>query len=178
MNFEIQNILATSIKSKDQELYFKVYTDAEIMKYIGEPLSQKRVEGAWRASIEQESITPVLRKTWTLTEIDSSRSVGIAAFGLEDKEDKTATIGCMFVLEAHGRGYATAVLQKVTELAFDKYGVNKLTSYSVIANKASFKLMVRLGYSYKEVLTDHDELKAGIYWSLTKQDWFKFLKNK
>ncbi len=176
MNFKTPNIVATKIISEDKELYCKVYTDPEIMKYIGNPLSQESVERAWTVSVEQETITPVVRKTWALTEIGSNKSIGIAAFGLENKEDKIATIGCMFVLDAHGKGYATEVLRKVTELAFEEYGVNKLTSYSVFANKASYKLMVRLGYGYKEVLTDQDEIKAGYYWFFTKREWLNFLK--
>jgi len=176
MNFKVTNVSATSIKPEDKELYLKVYTDPEIMKFIGTPLSQERAECAWDASIEQETHIPVARRTWTLSENDPKRSIGIAAFGLENKEDKIATIGCMFVLEAHGKGYATEVLRKVTELAFEEYGINKLTSYSMLTNKASYKLMVRLGYGYKEVLTEHDEIKAGYYWFLTKREWLNFLK--
>ncbi len=178
MNFKTPNIVATRIISKDRNLYYKVYTDPEIMKYIGTPLSQESVERAWNASLKQENITPPVRRTWTLVENESKRSIGIAAFGLENNEDKVATIGCMFLLDAHGKGYATEVLRKVTELAFEEYDIKKLTSFSVLTNKASFNLMVRLGYHYEEVLSDQNELKAGYYWSLTNRDRLNFSRKK
>lgn len=177
MEFETQQVIGRKITANDKNLYAKIYGDIETMKYIGKPLSNADVERTWEVSLKQEKMSPIVRRTWALVEKTSNNNIGIAAFGLEKDQDKVATIGCMFIVGAQGKGYATEVLRKVTELAFKKYQINKLISYSMFTNIASYKLMTKLGYQYDKVTKNSNLVASGYYWYLTKRLWSKTVRS-
>ena len=64
----------------------------------------------------------------------------------------TADIGYWLAADATGRGLMTRAVRAMTQLAFEEYGLERLTIHAEPENEASWRVAERVGYRYEGLL--------------------------
>ena len=78
---------------------------------------------------------------------DTSQFIGFVALNPEKGEDSRGyNIGYVFNSHYHGQGYATEACQAMLNQAFDRMEARKVISGTAAANRASCRLLERLGF--------------------------------
>lgn len=85
-------------------------------------------------------------------------------------------IGWRFRESAWGHGYATEAAACALDLAFDRFGADRVTAITVGGNRASQKVMLRLGMTEDETLAYEDPNYTPLYgpvrqWLIDAKRW-------
>jgi RimJ/RimL family protein N-acetyltransferase len=95
---------------------------------------------------------------WRLTERASGEFVGQVGFQYADIEGEPAVeIGWTLLSTHWGKGYATEAAQAALEHGFDVVGLDEIVSFTLPHNRASRRVMEKLGLTY-----DRDFTHAGL----------------
>ncbi len=171
MYLETKRLGLNPITAADKTLYCDIYSSMQLMRYVGEPLSPIEVVKSWDLVLKYVHSSKNIMRTWAITELGSNCRNGLGGLVWDKTDAQRANIGCMFLAQAHGKGFATEFLEKLAEYAFQILELNELYTHSMLENISSFKLFSRLGYSHKHIEEDNPLKKACYYWSMTKKQW-------
>jgi RimJ/RimL family protein N-acetyltransferase len=117
----------------------------------------------------REEVAEVLerRKPWRTLEKDddalifavveraSGRLIGEMYFFARSMADKHAEIGYIFHPDVHGKGYATEASRAVLAIAFDHYGLHRVSAECDVRNPASYRVMEKLGMRREAHFVEH-----------------------
>jgi len=76
----------------------------------------------------------------------TSRLIGFVALNREQGDDRAFNLGYVFHSDYHGKGYATEGCQAVLAHAFDRLQAHRVVTGTAAANRASCRLLERLGF--------------------------------
>lgn len=129
-----------------------LWCDPEVTRHLGGPRDQL----ALRESLEQASQSPFPEEydLWATVERKGGKVVGHC--GLLDKEVEGKTeIELVYVIahEYWGKGYATEIAEALKNYAFDELEVDRLIALIEPENKASEKVAIKVGMTYKNMVT-------------------------
>lgn len=94
----------------------------------------------------------------------------------EQAKGVQAEIGWCIDPAAEGHGYATEAVRELIRVAFEELGLRRLVANAFAANKASTRLMERVGmrqeqYAVRESLHRSGEWMDGISYALLADEW-------
>ena len=141
--------------SEHLEGLFKMNSDPEVMRYLGPPETREQTE----ASIlrQQEKWAKYGFGWWSVFEHDSDELIGAACLQhLGHVETNPLEIGWRLLPKARGQGYATEAGQAAMDYGFETIGQTYLTAVTDTENKASARVMERLGMTYVGIQTHYD----------------------
>jgi RimJ/RimL family protein N-acetyltransferase len=133
----------------------KMNSDPEVMRYLGDPQSLEEVD----ASIlrQQDKWAQHGFGWWSVFERESGDLVGAACLQhLGHVETNPLEIGWRLLPSAQGKGYATEAGQAAMDYGFNVIGETYLTAVTDLENKASARVMERLGMRYIGIQTHYD----------------------
>jgi RimJ/RimL family protein N-acetyltransferase/ubiquinone/menaquinone biosynthesis C-methylase UbiE len=138
-------------KPDDRAAFQQLATDPRVMLYIGDgrPWSDERIRDFIQRGIEAQStrgwaLWPVLLKS-------EQRVVGICGFNAGFAPD--VEIGWWLAPEHWAKGLATEVAAAVMEYGFCTLGFDRLISVAQPANRASIRVMEKLGMTFGQAFT-------------------------
>ena len=135
---------------------FEMNSNPQVMRYLGPVQTREET----RSSIERqgEKWSKFGFGWWSIFEIGSDNLVGAACLQhLGHVETNPLEIGWRLAPEAQGKGYATEAGRAAMEFGFDVIGETYLTAVTAPDNKASARVMERLGMRYIGIQTHYDE---------------------
>lgn len=118
-NFEITTarLLIRPLAEQDLQLYLDLYTNAETMVFVGEPLPPEQATHSFEVALRFNAKTPF--KRLFLTIVEQGRCAGLCAINQWSSETGIAEVGIMLLRPWHGQGYATealgALIQRVQQ---------------------------------------------------------------
>jgi RimJ/RimL family protein N-acetyltransferase len=146
----------------DAESLFAYYSDPDVMLYLlTPPLDQRQAETEIRRRVTRhagEDRGPVLT---LVVELDG-QMVGDLFLMLKEPSYSQAEVGWVLDPRVAGRGIATEASRALIDLAFDHYGVHRVTAQLDARNHRSAALCERLGMR-------REAHKRRDYWS--KGEW-------
>lgn len=90
-------------------------------------------------------------------------------------EAKQAEVGWIFDPHAHGQGYATEAARCLLDLAFERGDMHRVYARCGAANRASWRLMERLGMRREAHFHEHDWFKGGwdeeFVYAILQREW-------
>ncbi len=86
---------------------------------------------------------------WAVIERESRRMIGTCGFTRIDTVNNMAEIGYVLNPDFWGRGYATEMVQKIIEFAFSELGVHRIEARFMEGNRASLRVMEKLGMTFE-----------------------------
>lgn len=95
----------------DADLYRATYTDAVLMRRVGQPLSTTRADASFGAAMAENSRQPWRRLTWVLHGHVSTDPIGLLGVMREPDDAARAEIGVIIQRHWQGRGLATEALR-------------------------------------------------------------------
>ena len=131
-------------------------SDPEVMQYLGAPQTLDQV--AESITRQQAKWAEVGFGWWAIFEHQTNALIGAACLQhLAHSETNPLEIGWRLVPTAQGKGYATEAGQAAMDYGFDVVGETYLTAVTAPDNKASARVMERLGMTYVGIQTHYDE---------------------
>lgn len=117
------------------------YESSEYAKYDWQwPTSPEEIKGVTECFACRDSYLAVCLK-------DTGRFIGFVSLNQEQGEGRQEfNIGYIFNSDYHGQGYATEACQAVLRYAFDRLQAQRVITGTAAANRASCRLLERLGF--------------------------------
>ena len=131
-------------RSSDLGSIYKMGANPHVMQYItyGKPQTiQEAREDLWR----RKRTARRRLGYWAAEERSSGAFIGWMALKRFDSSGREVEIGYRFLEEQWGKGYATEGSVHVLEYAFENLGVEKAIALSMKENRASIRVMEKLG---------------------------------
>ncbi|MBN2879552.1 MAG: GNAT family N-acetyltransferase [Clostridia bacterium] len=166
--------------SDDFEFYYLLNSDRQVMKYayVQAYETETQAKQGFDKVISEQSDSS-LGKQYIVSIKGTMEQIGIVDYVVKENNSfsKTCEIGYFILPEYWGRGYAAEMGSVLVNYLFSDGVAQKLTASCHEDNKASEKIMIKLGMK-KSGVNERARLKGGKYsdeicYSLTADEWMK-----
>ncbi len=108
----------------------------------------------------------------------NNRIHGMVGFVQEHRSKQTIEIGYWLDNAMNGRGIMTRAVDKLTGLAFDVWGANRVEIQAAVENKKSRAIPERLGFNQDGILRQREIVRPGVVYDIVmysklKSEWEK-----
>jgi len=164
----------------DFEFYYLLNSDKQVMKYayVQAYETEKQARQGFNKVIAEQSDSN-FGKQYIVSIKSTMEQIGIVDYVVKENNgfSKTCEIGYFILPQYWGRGYAAEMGAVLVNYLFSDGVAQKLTASCHEDNKASEKIMIKLGMKKSEV-NERSRLKDGKYYdeicySLTVDEWMK-----
>ena len=155
---ETERLRMRPLEETDLPDITRLYGDAEVMKYIHEPVTPEQMVSLWPKIIARGAWGKI--GTWYLEEKESGKFLGDVvlmplsidqphpAWDLviwDEVPDVDVEIGYELMPYAWGRGYATEAAKRLLKFAFEDLGLEEVVAVTSPGNKASIHVLEKCG---------------------------------
>ena len=148
----------------DADFIVKLLNTPKWLKYIGDRQVKSMDEAI---NYITTKIRPQIDKLGygNYTVIRKSDHVKVGTCGLYDREGLSGVdIGFAFLPEFEKQGYAYESSKKLLDVGFSDFGIKSVNAITLPGNKASQKLLEKLGLQFKEMVKlPHDKSELMLY---------------
>jgi ribosomal-protein-alanine N-acetyltransferase len=145
---ETQRLRLREITSNDFEDLYRMNSDPEVMKYVGDGSVRTREQMVHEMEV---LISHYMRKPgpgiWAVERKKNSLFVGAAGLVSYDNT-REIEVGYRLMKEHWNKGYATEAASALIKYGFEKLRLKKLVSSAHIHNRASTRVMEKIGMRY------------------------------
>ncbi len=162
---------------KTRRLTIREYTDDDwpaVYAYVkdepfwkhqaGEPPTEERVKALIQWAVREQKISPRINYYLAVTETKSEDIVGEAVLKSIPPGHGQGEIGFGIVPSLWRKGYATEVSRALIDAGFVTLKLNRISAQCAPENKASIRVMQKLGMAREGLLREHYRA-GGKYWS-------------
>jgi RimJ/RimL family protein N-acetyltransferase len=154
---ETERLLLREFALEDVEAFFRMVSDPDVIRYTGD--GAKTIEEA-RKGLEERPLQDYRKHgyaRWVTVYKPTGRVIGFA--GLKYLDDvKEVDLGYRFFKEYWGRGIATEASRPIVAYGFDVLRLSRMIAFADIENKASIRVLEKVGFRFEQFTTyrDHD----------------------
>jgi ribosomal-protein-alanine N-acetyltransferase len=150
---ETENLVLREFSEDDAEELFRICSDAETMRFLGDPpASIEEERGNIRNHIESY-YKPKGFGLWAVALKGENRLVGRCGILFQDIEGtKRAELAYLIDRACWGRGLATEAANAVVEVAAAKYGFEEMIAVIARENAASIRVAEKCGFGFERGL--------------------------
>ena len=91
---------------------------------------------------------------WAVTLKDSGKMIGTVGFTKIDTSNNSAEIGYVLNPQYHGQGIALEAARRIVEFGFDTVGLHRIEAKFMKGNRASLRVMEKLGMTLEGYSVD------------------------
>ena len=156
---ETPRLIVRDHREGDLEGLTALLTSPDDMRYLPE-LYARDADDARKnldASLAEQNNPLRTMFFFAIEEKSSGRYVGEVGFTIEQstRSGSLADLGYFMLRDFHGKGYMTEAGKRVVEFAFAEAGVHKIKTGCLKENKASERVMQKLGFQKEGELRAH-----------------------
>lgn len=168
--FETERLFLRKLQDYDVDEIFNIRSDAEMMRYIRKPQTERNESLGW---IEMISAKWDTEKIGFCGIIEKETKDFIGWCGLwKLVETGEIEIGYAVKKEFRGKGYATEAASRILQYGFGDLNLEKIVAVASSENHASQNVMKRIGMKYAGVGIFYDnEL---VQYAISREDFFCF----
>ena len=149
----------STLQSADWDLVVKLYTDAEVRRFLGGIVDLETIRLRFQRMLEFERQT----QHWVIRVKKNNSLVGIGIVSLGKHHNNIDTeISYQLLPEWWGKGYGTEAVQAVLTHALMVLGLPRVIAETQIANIASCRLLERMGMRLERTV-ERFGAKQGIF---------------
>lgn len=168
---EGERLSMRSLSSADEALYCELYTNTQVMQFVGAPLSRERALDAFRKSLERMNQAEFERRVVVLIDRATQEPIGISSVRLLGGTKGRAEVGTLLKPGAHEKGYGIECSIALITQAFKRPQIKELVAYSAPDNTIVERLLVELGFARGEQVPAKNGLPTRTRWLLTHAAW-------
>ncbi|MEQ8225315.1 MAG: GNAT family protein [Candidatus Eremiobacterota bacterium] len=182
MIFETIRLLIRKAEEKDTSLFYSLWTDDEVMKFVGFPKGLKITEEEIKNSILKQS-EGHYNKPLVIQLKDTGEFIGECKLGLPDKHGIAETDVKLFPL-FQGKGYGKEVKKGLIDYLFTHTDCTGIKATPNKLNIASQKMQESVGaskigeasYKFPEHMREYTEEVHFYIYILYRKDWESYRK--
>lgn len=171
LEFDTPRLYMRQLQAEDETLFLDLYTDAETMRYIGEPLSPERAARSFRKTLASSCQDPPERVFLAILDKATRRPLGICAIAQFDATMTRAEVGIMLKSDARSMGFAREVLGGLVRTTFSAFPVDEIWAQCSARNLVVEHVFSSLGFT----LCGCRAIDAGTLlqriWSVHRSSW-------
>ncbi|TQV76875.1 GNAT family N-acetyltransferase [Aliikangiella marina] len=153
LEIETKNLLIKKIQSDDFELYRKLYSSPQVMKYISPVPPDEVIKKTFTKCLEPWSVNTKSSLVLTIFVKTCNSKVGILGVTTTDLKKMVAEPGIMLLPEHQSMGVAFEAFKECLKYCFDSIGYKKVQGSPHRENVASIKMIRKLGYQFYKTET-------------------------
>jgi len=146
--FETERLIVRLYDWNDEETFFLLNGDEEVVRYIRPAKSREECNLFLREVINYAEENPLLGR-WAVDEKTTGRNIGMFAIFPVEKTDKLQ-LGYSLLRDSWGKGYSTELTKKGIKYFFDNLQKEKLYAITETLNVASQKVLEKCGFTLSE----------------------------
>ena len=164
-----ERLVLRGIQQEDVEAYYqRLFADPEVMRYLpgGEPLPRERLEGL----VERSRGHWVQHGfgVWVACDATSGDVIGQCGLRYLDEVGETEVLYA-YARPTWGKGIATEGARAALDFGFAQTSLQRIVAYAVPANRASTRVMEKIGMRYEA--EDHlFDLDLARY-AISREEW-------
>ena len=168
-------LLLRPFTEADTDAIFALHSDATIMRYWDAPpytdyeQAKRFIAACSRMEQEGKGVRLAIERS------DDSTFIGWSGFFNWDPEYRSAGIGYCLNDTAWGQGYATEAANAVLEWAFDTLDLNRVQSEADTRNRASARVLEKLGFVHEGTLREdcivNGDVSDSWVYGLLRREW-------
>lgn len=144
---ETERLLLREITLDDKEWLFKLHSDPVVQKYTGEPVVQSIAEIEKAICTRIKDYEKYGFGRWATVLKNGMQFVGWAGLAYLPEFDEI-DLGYRFLPDYWGSGIATEASQAILTYGFDALKLKKIVAIAMKENKASIKVMEKVGMEF------------------------------
>jgi RimJ/RimL family protein N-acetyltransferase len=145
-NFVIQTprVLIRPLAAEDEQLYLDLYTNAETMAFVGEPLSPEKAIHSFQIAMRLNAKRPFQRLFLVI--IVQQHAAGLCAINGWQSETAEVEVGIMLLRQWQGKGYAAEALGALIQRVQQQLQGAVVKGDLDPDNKAAARLVLQTGF--------------------------------
>jgi len=159
------------LTAEDEALHRQLYSDAEVMRFVGTPWTKERISSAFKEVLALTQQKEFNRRITAIVERSSKQVVGISSIRIIDSKKRIAEVGSMLTTPAQTKGYALEYSKTLIDHAFKYRPIDRLHAQVGVGNTAVEGLVTSLGFKPGPEFPAKDGFLAGKTWVLTRGTW-------
>jgi RimJ/RimL family protein N-acetyltransferase len=165
--FETERLCACPVRAEDEALFCRLYSDAETMRHIGDPLTARAAAARFQRIVQAPAGAPYL---FTLN-LPDGNAVGLCGVVQVCVAGRRAEVGMMLLPSDRSRGYATEVLSALTGAAFAAFPIDRVWVQYAPAHRAAERLVVRVGFQPCPDGEIGEKRSDNLIWTADRSSW-------
>ena len=145
---ETTRLFLRELTVEDAQNLFRLNNDPDVIKYTGDT-SFTSVENAKSFLISYDHYAQHGFGRWAVQTKLNSEFIGWSGLKYTPELDEF-DIGFRFLKNHWNKGYATEAAKACLQLGFSKYKLNEIVGRALVDNKASIRVLTKLGLKYLE----------------------------
>ncbi len=150
-SFTTKRLLIRPLVNEDKALYLSLYTDAKIMRNIGQPLTVVAAERAFFNTLNALNKPFPITLTWAIIDKENNKRIGIQALHRIDNNSQSAEIGIILSTLANGKSFPEEAMGALMEYAFTQLCINCINAYYSKKNLATRRFLNKLNFKPKKL---------------------------
>ena len=154
--FETERLSIRQYTKADEEHFFRLNGDAEVMRYIREPKNRAECSLFLARNIDLYQQNPLMGR-WAMEVKETGVFVGsFAIIPVENTEDYSVSeiqLGYALLKDYWGKGFATESTLAGKQYAFDLMKLSRIVGITTTDNFASQKVLLRCGFEQQPNIT-------------------------
>ncbi len=149
LSFETSRVKARLLCEDDLDLYLALYTDPEVMRYIGPVMGREAAEAQFRKALALNVKRPGRVRYLTGFGIGETglMPVGILSVAWSESCPRSVEVGVMLLSCMRRGGYGQALLSRLVGRIRASFGLDVVTARHLAQNVAARELFTSLGFS-------------------------------
>jgi RimJ/RimL family protein N-acetyltransferase len=145
-SFTTKRLLIRPLVNEDKALYLSLYTDAKIMRNIGQPLTVVAAERAFFNTLNTLNRPFPKTLTWAIIDKENNKRIGIQALHRIDNNSQNAEIGIILSTLANGKSFPEEAMGALMEYAFTQLCINCINACYSKKNLATRRFLNKLNF--------------------------------
>lgn len=167
-SFFTDRLRARKMTPGDLEDLASMHQNPEVMRTLGGQKTREQTLESLAALIKQFDEHGF--SYWIIEDKETGAFMGRGGLKIIsiDGIDEVA-LGYSFLPEYWGKGFATEIAKKITQIGFDEFKLETIAAYALPDNSDSLRVMDKLGFVFEKNCTLFD--KPQVLYRLTKERW-------
>jgi|GEM_PF-217970 ribosomal-protein-alanine N-acetyltransferase len=143
--FETERLLVRRYTMADEEVFFRLNSDTDVVRYIRPPKSRQESHEFLLQNLAMYEQLPFMGR-WAMVDKSSREVIGtFAVFPIDNSSD--IQLGYSLLPEHWGKGYATESVLAGRQYAFDNLCTSEIYGITEPANTVSQKILLKCGFT-------------------------------
>ena len=160
MIFETQRLYVRQYTDADFELFFRMSSDEELMRYIRPAQSREECLAFFSQNNAEYAGQPQYGRWALIAKADDSTVGSFAVMPLKETGD--IQVGYVLLQEHWGKGYIDETLKGATRYSFETLGLDSIVGVTEAPNTASQKVLLKNGFVYERSYPEN-EITLNLY---------------
>lgn len=166
--FETERLILRKFNEADVDAVYEMRSDADLMRYIREPQTNRAEAESWVNLVSSRWETEKIGFCAVVEKFSGAFAGWCGLWRL--KETGETEVGYALVKEFRGKGYASEASEAFLKYGFEELNLKEIVAVARPENRASRRVMERLGMSYDYTGKFYD--RDLVHYSITKEEFF------